>query len=146
MKRMKNIITAGLLSCALLCGCGNSWQDLPENPIAFETYDIENPADSEDGYGAFKYNNRTYIPYGGMKGIILPEMEYGECLGYLVDEEDPEDKDMRVYPLKDNDDFMAVRLVTGIMEQTMYWRATDTRGKDIEIPGFIEPLGYDYWE
>lgn len=131
--------------------------ELPENPIAFESYDMDNPYydaeddDGDEGYVAFaaiEYNNRTYIPYGSLDGMIFPVMEYEECIGYLVDEEDPDDMDFRVYPLKDDPEhnFLATVLVSGFMEQPFYYRAIDTNEKDIEVPEYIDSYEYDYWK
>ena len=35
---------------------------------------------------------------------------------------------------------------TTLMNQPVFWRATDTRGQEIFTPAFIENLGYGYWK
>ena len=32
------------------------------------------------------------------------------------------------------------------MNQPYFFRAIDTAGKDMEIPAYIETLGYEFWQ
>lgn len=49
-----------------------------------------------------------------------------------ADEKYPDDKDFRIYSLKNDlsHNFLAAYYVSGIMEQIFYYRAVDTRGKN----------------
>jgi hypothetical protein len=35
---------------------------------------------------------------------------------------------------------------TTLMNQPSFWRAIDTKGKDIVIPDYIDLLDYTYWK
>lgn len=132
-------IFAAALSLILLSGCNKIDYSLPDNPTAF-TYNDE--TDSE--LAGFEYNGRDYVFFGSIKGGILSN-EVGECVGYIYDENNPEDKNNRVMKLTATDDFLMCYYVSGIMEPAVFYRAADTRDKDIEIPEYIIDNGYRYW-
>ena len=143
----KSITTAFCIAVALLLtGCGRRIDyELPVNPIEFHTGTFVNPADPDDTCQSIEYNGRTYIGYGTLKGSI--DDDVGQCLGYIV-QDGVVMKDVRVFLLKaDIDANYLVQLVSGgMMDQPVFFRALDTRGKTIDTPPYIERLEYPYWE
>ena len=144
----KSITTAFCIAVALLLtGCGRRIDyELPVNPIEFHTGTFVNPADPDDTCQSIEYNGRTYIGYGTLKGSIDGN-DVGQCLGYIV-QDGVVMKDVRVFLLKaDIDANYLVQLVSGgFMDQPVFFRALDTRGKTIDTPPYIERLEYPYWE
>ena len=144
----KSITTAFCIAVALLLtGCGRRIDyELPVNPIEFHTGTFVNPADPDDTCQSIEYNGRTYIGYGTLKGSIDGN-DVGQCLGYIV-QDGVVMKDVRVFLLKaDIDGNYLVQLVSGgFMDQPVFFRALDTRGKTIDTPPYIERLEYPYWE
>ena len=139
------VLTAAVL--LLLPGCGKRIDDkLPENPIEFHTGTFVNPSDSDDTYQSIEYNRRTYIGYGTLKNRIHGN-EIGKCLGYVI-QDGVAMKDVRVFLLNaDPDANILVQFITGgFMDQPLFFRALDTRGKTIDIPPYIESLDYTYWK
>ncbi len=138
----------------VLGGCGKSvYPDLPENPTAFEMGSIT-VGEEEAGYGTIEYNGRMYVPYGTL-GKTLHRDDIKECVGYIICDEnssgytDLNDKNTRVYTLTDDEEnnFLMDYYSEGIMEQPHFWRAADTKNKDIKQPDFIDSLDYDeYWK
>lgn len=90
-----------LLSLVLASGCdwpvGRGWPELGEAALVFVTFDFDNPDDPEDGYRAFSYNGRVYIPYGNLKGRI-PKSEAAACLG-CINQDGVRMRDVRIYSL-----------------------------------------------
>ena len=130
----------------ILTGCGRRIDyELPENPIEFHTGTFLNPADPDDTYQSSEYNGRTYIGYGTLKGSIDGD-DVGQCLGYVVQDGVKLD-DMRVFLLNsDPDANYLVQLVSGgMMDQPVFFRALDTRGREIDIPRYVESLDYPCW-
>lgn len=128
-------------------------QALPEAPIAFHTTSFTDIAD-DSGYLVIEYKGRKYMPYGTIKRRIK-ENDIDECIGYLFQDEnvtsipDENNTDTRIYTLaedKDNNFLMDYYIGTILMNQPNFWRAVDTKGKDIFIPDCIDSLGYDYWK
>ena len=143
----KSITTAFCIAVALLLtGCGRRIDyELPVNPIEFHTGTFVNPADPDDTCQSIEYNGRTYIGYGTLKGSI--DDDVGQCLGYIV-QDGVVMKDVRVFLLKaDIDANYLVQLVSGgMMDQPVFYRAIDSRGKKIFTPKYIEGLDYNYWK
>lgn len=146
MKRF--VLTLFALTVLVLCaGCiGGRNSGLPKGAVGFVTKEFADPKDPEDGYMAIEYNGRTYLPYGTVKSS-LKDSELGACIGYIIQDGVP-DENLRVYLLADDPDanWLIEKNVKGFMDQPTFLRAADTAGKDIEIPDFVEGLGYDYWE
>ena len=144
----KSITTAFCIAVALLLtGCGRRIDyELPVNPIEFHTGTFVNPADPDDTCQSIEYNGRTYIGYGTLKGSIDGD-DVGQCLGYIV-QDGVVMKDVRVFLLKaDIAANYLVQLVSGgFMDQPVFFRALDTRGKMIDTPPYIAPLDYTYWK
>ena len=144
MKR-RIVVIAGLLACVLiLSGCKRIDYSLPENPQVFTQRSYSYNDETCGELAGFEYNGREYVFFGSIKGGILSD-EVGECVGYIYSETNPEDKNDRVMKLTATDDFLMVYYVSGIMEPAVFYRAADTRDKDIEIPEYIIDNGYRYW-
>ncbi len=142
---MKRILIAAL-AVLLLTGCGRQInRELPPDPIAFRLEEYSNPADPKDGYMAFRYQERRYIPFGTLKNRVTGE-DVGACLGYLVQDGKPME-DVRLFPLTaDPENNFLMCMTEGFMDQPTFYRAEDTKGKLTEIPPMIEDLGYDFWK
>lgn len=61
---------------------------------------------------------------------------------------DPIEFDMGEYTNEDDTEqnFLMDYITDGVMEQPSFWRAADTKGKDLFVPAYIDSLGYEYWE
>lgn len=151
--------TAAMLISAmvvfLLAGCGKiTYPDLPDDAIRFEMGEYIDKDDDNAGYGTIEYDGRIYMPYGVL-GKSLSEKDIDQCIGYLVMDEnsssvtDLSDKDTRVYTLtadREHHFLMEYDDTIELMNQHLFWRAVDTRGKSITIPGFIDSLEYSFWK
>lgn len=139
-------ITAALAAA----GCANrSFPPLPDNaPAICYGESIYSDEDMEDGYITIEYNGRVYAPYGTVARSVRSKDVY-ECVGYLYREDYEDDRSIRLYTLiRDPDRNYIMDKSDGfvIMEQPIFWRALDTRGKDIYTPDFIQSLDYALWE
>jgi hypothetical protein len=151
----KKIIGVILVACILmLAGCGKvKYPDLPDNPIAFEMGSFEDTEHDEALFGTLEYNGRTYIGFGTISNAYK-QSDLDQCIGYIVMDKnsssvpDPNNTDTRVYTLAGDDHHNFLMDYDGIgeMNQPNIWRAVDTKGKDIEIPAFIDDLGYEFWK
>ena len=150
MKKIFIIITIILL----FAGCSPKYPDLEEDAIGFKTssyIDYDNDGDSSL---TFEYNNRVYMPYGTIRRSVRRK-DIDKCIGYIIQDErsssivDPNNKDTRIYTLvedKDNNFLMEYYIGTTLMNQPIFYRAIDTRGKKIDIPNYIDSLNYSYWK
>ena len=140
----KHMVIAALLSVSLLTACGNNYDDsLPETAVGLETSEFVNENNKEDTYSAITYNGRLYIGYGSGRA---KDNEYTECIGYLI-QDGEEHKDVTFWQLRSvhNDDYIVSR-DNGWMSQPMFYRAVDTKGKDVYTPDYIDSLDYEYWK
>lgn len=155
---MKKIILGiALMSIIVLSltGCGIKYPDLERDAIGFQMSNFIDESDpNESGYLTFEYNGRTYMPYGSLKGTIKEE-DIDKCIGYIIQDEnsssvvDKNDKNTRIYTLssdKDNNFLMEYYIGTTLMNQPSFYRAIDTKNKNITIPKFINDLDYYYWK
>ena len=145
---MKRLLCAAVSTLAIfmLCGCRSGINyELPDKPEKFSTQTFVSPTDKEDSYIVIEYNGRKYIPYGTLKDKLKGK-DVGECLGYIV-QDGTEDRNTRIYMLtyNENNDYLAEINTEGFMEQPLFLRAEDTKGKNIDTPSYIEDLGYDFW-
>ena len=145
----KNTLTAiCIISVLVFTGCGKAdYPDLPENAIAFETGEYTDKNDDDAMYATIEYNGRTYMPYGTI-GRTISEKDIDMCIGYIV-QEDRNDTDIRVYTLKgdsENNYLMNYYIGSDLMNQPSFWRATDTKGKDVYTPKCIDSLNYKFWK
>ena len=76
------------------------------------------------------------------------------CIGYLVQNEklssvvDLSNTNWRVYTLSadpEHNFLMDFDDSVELMNQPAFWRAIDTREKDIEVPEYIDSFGYEFW-
>jgi len=138
-----------MLMCILLVSCGKNYYDdcaLPSNPIVFEQATFYNPNNDKDAYVSIEYNGRVYIPYGTLQGAMGQKYAVKECVGYIKNDADKNDTQVRVYVLYNTDDYLMVYITGGIMNQPDFYRAIDTIDKDIETPSYIDKLDDDYWK
>lgn len=141
MLRKIGIIGFAAVLCAALTGCGKRFDDtLPENPAIFQNKTFINPADQNDTYFSVEYQSRIYIPYGKPRSGGADADAIGSCLGYQV-QDGVEDQNMRFFSLAGDEDtdFLMRKYIGGMMEQPMFFRAVDTKAKDIAVPAYIVP-------
>ena len=151
-----NRIVAVLIACLLflLNGCGKKYPEPGSDAVGFQTSVFNDENSDNEGYLTFEYNGRTYMPYGTQKGSLKAK-DLDRCVGYIVQDgnassvADPNDKDTRVYTLtadKETNFLMVHYIAMNWMNPPAFFRATDTRGKEIDVPSFIDDLGYEYWQ
>ena len=134
----------------LLPGCSNNVfpplpDDVPAIPFGESIYSDE---EKDDGYLTIEYNGRVYAPYGTISRSVRAK-DVDECIGYLYREEFKDDRSIRLYTLvRDTKRDYIMEKTDGfvLMDQPIFWRAVDTRGKDIYTPDFIYSLDYDLWK
>ena len=152
-KKILGILLMGVLVLSLT-GCGIKYPDLEKDAIGFQTVNYIDENDDSAGYLTIEYNERTYMPYGTLKGS-LKEKDIDKCIGYIIQNEnsssiiDKDNKDTRIYTLiddKENNFLMEYYIGTDLMNQPSFYRAIDTKNKDINIPKFIDSLDYNYWK
>jgi ABC-type oligopeptide transport system substrate-binding subunit len=141
---LKNVLIAGVIAvCMLLSGCENSVNyDIPGDAIAISDRNENtylNPNDSEDAYSYVEIDGVMYLPYG-TQGKTITSKEVGSCIAYSET-----DSNERFYEVNGTNDFIASYCVDGEMEQFDFWRSADTIGKEIDVPDFIDDLGYEIW-
>ena len=141
------IVFAVSVLLLFLTGCGKRIDHkLPESPIEFHTGTFVNPDDFDDSYQSIEYEGRTYIGYGTLKNSIDGN-DVGKCLGYIV-QDGVVMKDVRLLLLNDDPDanYLVQIFTDGFMNQPIFFRAIDTKGKEIGVPPYIENLDYPYWK
>ncbi len=145
--RKSILLSVAVVILVALAGCGNKIDySLPDNPIAFVSGEYVNPDDPDDGYMSIEYKDRVYIPYGVLDGK-LGGTDVGECLGYIV-QDGKVVENSRVFTLSEDPDynFLVDLNAEGFMDVPMFYRALDTKGQDIDIPGYIYDQGYEVWK
>lgn len=129
-----------------------NYPELKENAISFIMEEYKSDID-DTLYGSLNYNDRIYIPYGTLKGQIKTK-DIKNCIGYIIQDENSssytnlKDKDTIVYTLtndKDENFLMVYYIGESLMNQPDFYRALDTKDKNIEIPNFIDKENYGYW-
>ena len=147
---MRKVILTGIViafAVAMIVGCGGrSDYGLPDDPIEFNTSTLGDPSSDSEEYTAIEYDDRTYIPFGTLKGTIDND-DVGKCLGYLV-QDGQKLEGVRLYTLTVDPDvnYLMEMDTDGEMSQATFYRAVDTSGEDIETPSFVESLNYEYWK
>lgn len=146
---MKRIcMLAAVLYIVLLTGCTYAdYPDLPDSAIAFETGTFIDKSDDEAAYATIEYEGRTYMPYGTIAESVKGR-DVERCIGYIV-RDGKANTERRIYTLAADSEYnflMERSSGTAFMDQPLFWRAVDTRGKDISIPIYIFDLGYNYWK
>lgn len=132
----------------VLVGCGQiKHPELPHDAIVFEMGEYTDKEDDDAMYGTIAYEGRTYMPYGTI-GKTLREKDIDVCIGYFV-QDGKKDTDRRIFTLVDDTEhnyLMDCYVASDVMKQPMFWRAIDTKGKEIDTPEFIDSLEYSYWK
>lgn len=133
-----------IVAFLFLTGCHNKSKELPDNPIIFQTGEL-NSGDEDTGYRTIEYDDKVYIIYGGIKakGLLRNiSYAYGECLGHVEDDESD-----RIYALADEstDEWLIEYNIDGFMENPAILREITTKDNN-EIPTSVESFEYDYWE
>ena len=153
MKNRLLVVTIIIILVLAIIFTRTKYPDLKENAISFTMGEYKSDID-DTIYGSLNYNNRTYIPYGTLKGQIRTK-DIKDCIGYIIQDENSSsyinlnDKDTRVYILTNDTDenlLMVYYIGTTLMNQPDFYRALDTKNKNIEIPNFIDEEDYGYWE
>ena len=138
----------------LTIGCGMKYPDLDENAIGFQAKSYTDENDDSAKYLTIEYNGRIYMPFGTLKST-LKENDIDKCIGYIIQDEnsssiiDKNNKDTRIYTLTDDQDnnfLMEYYIKTNLMNPQIFYRAIDTKGKNINIPKYIDDLDYNYWK
>ena len=154
MKRNTAVLCVIMICFTVLSGCmKKSLPDLPSNAAAFEmgTF-IDNEHDNAS-YGTIEYNGRIYIMYGTISNAYRQSF-INSCIGYIIQDEhsssaiDLNNTNRRIYILSEDPEcnfLMDYDDSVKLMNQPVFFRAIDTNGKDIEIPNYIEPFGYEFW-
>ena len=146
MMRKAGILVVAILVLVLV-SCGKiKYPELPNDAIAFEMGEYIDKGDDDAAYGTIEYEGRTYMPYGTI-GKTLHENDIDVCVGYLV-QDGEKDTNQRVYTLVDDTEhnyLMDYYVASDFMNQPVFWRAIDTKGKEIVTPEFIDSLEYSYW-
>ena len=154
MMRRKLLLIVLLIVTVGLTGCRMKYPELGKDAIAFKTSNYVDEINDSDGYLAIEYNNRIYLPFGTLKGFIK-EKYLDKCIGYIIQDENSssvvnkDNKDTRIYTLtddKENNFLMEYYIGTNLMNQPNFYRAIDTKGKDINVPKIINSLNYNYWK
>lgn len=150
MKKFKKKIPMILLITVLLlslAGCGQTiYPDLPWDAITFQGGTFTDTEHDAAQYMTITWGDRTYMPYGTLKNRLRAG-DVNDCLGFILRSDGADHQD-RIYTLTDdpNHNFLLEHYVGGIMDQPTFWRAVDTRFEQIDLPRYIEPLSYDYWQ
>ncbi len=143
------LVLTGFILLFYFTGCGsNSLKiELPELPEEFFLYEFINPDQSEDGYIAFDYNKRTYIPYGSLKNK-LTKNDINSCLGYTVSDGNKNTNDLilTLTDCENNDYLMIYYSDDNSMQQPVFYRAIDTKNQNINTMDYISNLSYGYWK
>ena len=143
-KRFMPLCFVLVVSFLFLTGCQNKLKELPEDPVIFETGEL-NIQDEDTGYRTIEYNDKVYIIYGGIKakGLLRNiSYAYGECLGYVED-----DQSDRIYALagESTDEWLIENHIEGFMENPAILREITTKDNE-EIPESVKSFEYDYWK
>ena len=138
-----------------IAGCGFMYPELDSNAIGFEVSEFIDENDFDNAsYLAIEYNGRTYLPYGTLRGVLKAK-DIDRCIGYVIQDENSSavnnkyDTDTRIYILSGDAEvnfLMEYYIASDLMNIPLFYRAIDTKGKDVFVPGFIDSLDYNYWK
>ena len=154
MRKYAAFICIFMICLSALSGCERKHlPDLPGDAVAFEAGTFIDDEHDDDSFVTIEYNGRTYIAYG----TINSKFRYGfidSCIGYLIQDGnissvvDLYNTNRRIYTLSgdpghsflmDYDDSV------NLMNQPVFFRATDTKGKTMDIPDYIDSFDYEFW-
>jgi len=146
MKKYLSVFMAYVLALSLP-SCGKKdFPDLTDKATAFEMGEYIDTSDDDAAYGVIEFEGRQYMPYGTISRSINAK-DTEACIGYIV-QDGKSDKDERIYTLsadKEHNFLMQYYAGETEMYQPDFWRATDTKEKEISIPDYIESLKYKFW-
>ena len=130
------IMLLGFPVCSVLTNIVTKAPDLPGNPESVKMYE----KDSIDMM-FIDVAGKTYAPYGRIKSSISNE-SLRDCFGYVDD-----DRNTRIYSLCEDpyDNYLLIKNINGIMDQSVVWRDFTTYGEDIFTPDYIESFDYEEW-
>ncbi len=117
---------------------------LPSDSIVFTEEEFINPNNPDDKYAQITFNGREYISYGKLK-LRKTEAVLGQCVGY-IDRGYENDTQVRILVLSETEDLIVRYPLGNIGDQPIFFRARDTVKRDIEIPEYIQSLGYEFWD
>ena len=155
---MKKIITAifAIIICLFtMTGCmEKSLPDLPNDAIEFDMGTFHDIEHDDALFGSIEYGGRTYIMYGTVNNKYK-QSYIDSCIGYIIQNEhsssviDPDNTNRRIYTLSvdpEQNFLMDFDDTIKLMNQPVFLRALDTKGAEIDIPSYIDSLGYEFWE
>lgn len=155
MKKRLVIGCAVMLCLFSLTSCmKKKLPDLPDDAALFEMGTFEDVEHDDALFGTLAYNGRTYIAYGTVN-YAYKRSCVDACVGFIVQDEhsssvpDPGNTDRRVYTLSadpGHNYLMEYDDTVRLMNQPTFYRAVDTKGKEIATPDYIQSLGYAFWE
>lgn len=108
--------------------------------IVSENNIFRNPNDIDDTYMKIEINDRIYIPFG-TQNKDLSDKEIGRCIAI-----NKNNKHQKYYEVKNSPDLIASFYDIGFVSQIDFYRALDSKNKEIFVPEFIKILDFDYWE
>ena len=154
MKKYAAVMCVVMLCLSALSGCERKrLPELPDDAVAFEAGTFTDTEHDGDSFAAIEYGGRTYIAYGTINNRFRYRF-IESCAGYIIQDEnissvtDPNNTNRRIYTLSGDPDrnfLMDHDDTVGLMNQPVFLRATDTKGKDTDIPEYIDPLGHEFW-
>ena len=155
MKKYAAVICVIMICLSAFCGCERKrLPDLPGDAVAFEAETFIDDEHDDDYFCTVEYSGRTYILYG----TINNNFKYSfieSCIGYIIQDEnissviDLDNTNRRIYTLSGDPEhnfLMDYDDSVKLMNQPDFFRAIDTKGKDIDIPDYIDSFDYEFWE
>ena len=155
MKRIVRAAFSIFIFLFAITGCrGKNLPDLPGNAIVFDMGTFHDIEHDDALFGSIEYGGRNYIMYGTINNKYKPS-SIDSCIGYIIQNEhsssviDPDNTNRRIYTLSGDSEhnfLMDYDDTIKLMNQPVFFRALDTKGIEIDIPGCIDSLGYEFWE
>ena len=155
MKRIVRAAFAIIIFLFAITGCrGKNLPDLPGNAIVFDMGTFHDIEHDDALYGSIEYCGRVYIPYGTINSKYK-QSYIDSCIGYIIQNEhsssviDPDNTSRRIYTLSGDPEqnfLMDFDDTIKLMNQPAFFRALDSKGVEINIPSYIDSLGYEFWE
>ena len=128
--------------------CKDYLYKLVDSKLVYKTQSKDN----EERFN-ITYDGRNYIAYGTTNNKYSQRC-IKSCIGYIIQDEhsssviDLNNTDRRIYTLSGDPEhnfLMEFDASIKLMNQPSFFRAIDTSGKDIDVPDYIDPLGYEFW-
>lgn len=145
---MKRLVVVMMIGClAVCCGCGPRSKSTADG-TAYVLEEYENPDNENDVFMSIEYNGREYIPYGTTYESV-DDVDTDECIGYVENASDASDTDDKLYTLDDTEDYLMryyENEEAASDEKPIFYRAVDTKGKEVETPEYIFDMEYEFWK